>query len=147
MIAYLGRRYRLCASHRLFCPEWDEARNVETFGKCANPHGHGHNYTVEVLVSGQVDASTGMAADLVALDAAVADQLIEPFDHTNLNRHPAFAALVPTSENFAIEIHRRLTRALPAGSLRQVRLEETPNNSFTYTGGAPMPASGRAQAL
>ncbi len=139
MTAYLGRRYRLSASHRLFCPEWDEVRNQEVFGKCANLHGHGHNYTVEVLVGGVVDSVTGMVADLAGLDAVVAREIIEPFDHTNLNLHAAFAGRVPTSENFAIEIFDRLSEGLPEGLLRQVRLEETANNSFTYTGrlGAP----------
>ena len=134
-MVYLGRRYRLCASHRLFCPEWDEVRNRETFGKCANPFGHGHNYTVEVLVGGAVDSVTGMVTDSVALDLVIAREVLEPFDHTNLNVHAAFAERVPTSENFCIEIFGRLRDALAEGALRQVRLEETANNSFSYTGG------------
>ena len=147
MTVYLGRRYRLCASHRLFCPEWDELRNQEVFGKCANPHGHGHNYTVEVLTGGAVDEGTGMTFDLAELDAVAVAQVLEPFDHTNLNLHPAFAARVPTSENFAIEIYDRLAAALPAGMLRQVRVEETPNNSFTYRGGQLPPGNGSVPKL
>jgi 6-pyruvoyltetrahydropterin/6-carboxytetrahydropterin synthase len=135
-----GRRYRLSASHRLFCPEWDEARNVETFGKCANPHGHGHNYVIEVLVGGPVDPVTGMVVDMVELDARVAAEVIEPFDHANLNLHAAFKTRVPTSENFCIEIFDRLQTVLPAGLLRQVRVEETSNNAFTYTGPVAPPA-------
>ena len=132
----LGRKYKLCASHRLFCPEWDEARNLETFGKCANPHGHGHNYVVEVLVSGEPDPLTGMVADLLSLDSIVAREVVTPFDHANLNTLAAFEERVPTSENVCIEIYDRLARALPPGLLEQVRVEETPNNSFTYKGGA-----------
>lgn len=135
MKAYLGRRYRFCASHRLHRPEWDERRNMDTFGKCANPHGHGHNYTVEVLLGGEVDPVTGMIFDLVALDAVAQREVIAPFDHMNLNLHSAFAGCVPTSENVCIEIFNRLERALPDGVLWQVRVEETPNNFFTYTGG------------
>ncbi len=136
MKVMLGRRYRLCASHRLHCPEWDEARNIEVFGKCANPHGHGHNYTVEVLVGGEPDAVTGMVVDLVLLDEVVKREVVGPFDHRNLNRLAAFAGRVPTSENFCIEIYDLLLPALPSGLLKQVRVEETPNNSFTYRGGA-----------
>ena len=139
MKAYLGRRYRFCASHRLYRPEWDEARNMETFGKCANPYGHGHNYTVEVLVAGNRDPVTGMVFDIVALDAIAQHEVIAPFDHTNLNLDSAFAHCVPTSENVCVEIFNRLLAALPEGALRQVRVEETPNNFFTYTGGAPAP--------
>ncbi len=131
----LGRKYRLCASHRLFCPEWDELRNLEAFGKCANPYGHGHNYVVEVLVQGEADAVTGMVVDMVLLDTTVQREVVAPFDHTNLNTLPEFAGRVPTSENFCIEIFDRLARALPGGLLKQVRVEETPNNSFAYTGG------------
>ncbi len=135
MRVQLGRRYRLSASHRLFCPEWDEQRNSEAFGKCANPHGHGHNYRIEVMVGGAVDPVTGMLLDLAELDLVVTRVVLEPFDHCNLNRHPAFADQVPTSENFCIEIFGRLHEALAPDQLRQVRIEETPNNSFTYTGG------------
>ena len=80
----------MSASHRLYCAEWDEARNLEAFGKCANPYGHGHNYVVEVLTGGAVDPVTGMVVDLVELDACVAREMLEPFDHANLNLHAAF---------------------------------------------------------
>ncbi|RRA47153.1 6-carboxytetrahydropterin synthase [Acidipila sp. EB88] len=141
MHAYLGRRYCFSASHRLFCPEWDEVRNQEHFGKCANPHGHGHNYMAEVLVGGQVEGVTGMVLDLVELDALVAREVLEPFGHSNLNLHPAFAGRVPTSEHVCMEIFNRIDAALPPGMLRQVRLEETQNNFFIYRGSAPAPGS------
>lgn len=136
---YLGRRHRLSASHRLFCPEWDELRNQEVFGKCANPHGHGHNYVVEVIVGGPLDSASGMVFDLAELDRVLLQTVVEPFDQTNLNLHPAFVNRVPTSENFAIEIFERISAALPIGTLSQVRLVETPKNSFLYTGGRPLP--------
>lgn len=142
MTVYFGRRYRFAASHRLFCPEWDEVRNAQVFGKCANPHGHGHNYTVEVLAGGIADPTTGMIVDLRALDAIVVQQILEPFDHTNLNLHEAFAGKVPTSENLCVELFERLQGALPRGLLRQVRIEETENNAFTYTGGLAAPGQG-----
>jgi 6-pyruvoyltetrahydropterin/6-carboxytetrahydropterin synthase len=141
MTAYFGRRYKLSASHRLFCPEWDEARNYETFGKCANPYGHGHNYVVEVLTGGPVHAVTGMVVDLVELDAYVAREVLDPFDHANLNLAPAFKTRVPTSENFCIEIFDRLQKVLSVGLLRQVRVEETSNNAFTYTGALAAPGA------
>ena len=138
-IACLGRRYRLSASHRLARADWSQARNQEVFGKCANTFGHGHNYTVEVVVQGQVDCVTGMVLDLAVLDAAVAREVLEPFDHCDLNRQPAFADRIPTSENLCMEIHQRLLRALPEGMLRTVRVEETANNFFSYGRGALAP--------
>jgi 6-pyruvoyltetrahydropterin/6-carboxytetrahydropterin synthase len=146
MNAYLGRRYRFCASHRLFRPEWDELRNREAFGKCANPHGHGHNYTVEVLVGGAVDDVSGMVMDLVELDALVEREVIEPFDHSNLNCLPLFGKTIPISENVFIAIYERLERALPRGTvLTRVGVEETPNNSFTYAGRSAEMASRRVE--
>ena len=137
MTVYFGRRYRFSASHRLFCPDWEDGRNQQVFGKCANPHGHGHNYVLEVLVAGAPDPVTGMAADLTGVDEAVRREVLDIFDHSNLNLLPAFAGRVPTSENLCIELFERLRAPLPA--LRQVRVEETANNAFTYTGGQPAP--------
>lgn len=135
MKAYLGRRYRLSASHRLHTPALSEAQNQSVYGKCANPHGHGHNYTVEVLVGGTVDAATGMVCDLLELDECVSREVLEPFDHRNLNVLDAFRNLVPTTENLCREIERRLRRAMrPELSLR-VRVEETSNNFFEYREG------------
>ena len=86
-------------------------------------------------MAGEPDAVTGMVTDLALLDQIVRAEVVHPFDHQNLNSLPAFAGRVPTTENFCIEIYDRLRRALPAGLLRQVRVEETANNSFTYRGG------------
>lgn len=132
MKASLGRRYRLSASHRLHTEALSEAENREVYGKCANPHGHGHNYTVEVVVGGEIDAATGMVCDLVELDGCVGREVLEPFDHQNLNTLEAFRNRVPTTENLCIEVERRLRKALrPELSLR-VRVEETGKNFFEY---------------
>jgi 6-pyruvoyltetrahydropterin/6-carboxytetrahydropterin synthase len=132
MRAYFGRRYTLSASHRLHSDALSEAENRATFGKCNNPHGHGHNYVVEVIVGGQVDPATGMVCDLVELDACVRKEILDRFDHTNLNRHPYFEDLVPTTENFNIVVHRLLKTAFTQAELTAVRIEETSNNSFEY---------------
>lgn len=134
MKAHLGRRYRLSASHRLHSGRLSEEENGAVYGKCANPHGHGHNYTVEVLVGGEIDAVTGMVIDLVELDGCVQREVLEPFDHENLNTLEAFANRVPTTENLCIEIEQRLRRALRPELSLAVRVEETSNNFFEYRG-------------
>jgi 6-pyruvoyltetrahydropterin/6-carboxytetrahydropterin synthase len=130
MKAYLGRRYRLSASHRLHTPALSEAENREVYGKCANPHGHGHNYTVEVLVGGEIDPATGMVCDLGELDGCVGREVLEPFDHQNLNTLDAFRNRVPTTENLCIEIEKRLRGALRGDLSLKVRVEETAKNFF-----------------
>jgi len=131
---HLYRRYHFAASHRLHSPQLSEAENQRVYGKCNNPYGHGHNYVVEVSVSGPVDAATGMIANLADLDAFVAREVLEVFDHRNLNEEiPLFRQQVPTTENLCIEIFRRL-RAFPVARLERVRLEETGLNSFEYAG-------------
>ena len=132
MKAYLGRRYRLSASHRLFCASLSEAENQRVYGKCANPHGHGHNYTVEVMVGGEIDEATGMVCDLAELDGLVEREVLEPFDHQNLNTLESFRERVPTTENLLLEIRKRLERALPRRLTLAVRVEETSNNFFEY---------------
>ncbi len=130
MKAYFGRRYMISASHRLHTERLTAEQNRAEYGKCNNPHGHGHNYTVEVLVGGKVDAETGMVIDLVALDEAVRGQVIDRFDHANLNLDSMFADRVPTTENFCRAIFGLLKDTLPAGKLEHVRVEETENNFF-----------------
>jgi 6-pyruvoyltetrahydropterin/6-carboxytetrahydropterin synthase len=130
----LGRRYRFAASHRLHSAKLSDAENARIYGKCNNPCGHGHNYTVEISVSGDVDPATGMIANLTDLDSFVQREVLEPFDHRSLNEEvEAFRAEVPTTENLCIEIYRRV-RAFPKAKLERVRVEETSNNSFEYTG-------------
>ena len=130
----LGRRYRFSASHRLHTAHLSEEENFRVFGKCNNPYGHGHNYVVEVSVSGDVDPATGMIANLADLDAFVARQVLEDFDHKSLNEDiPAFRDTVPTTENVCIEIFQRL-KSFPRAKLERVRVEETGKNSFEYAG-------------
>jgi 6-pyruvoyltetrahydropterin/6-carboxytetrahydropterin synthase len=124
----------LSASHRLHSDELSAKENRATYGKCNNPHGHGHNYGLEVLVGGAVDAVTGMVVNLVALDEAVHTRVIDRFDHTNLNLDPYFKNRVPTTENLCRAVFGLLKDALPTVELEQVRVEETENNFFEYSG-------------
>ena len=133
----LGRRYHFAASHRLHSPALSEEDNCRLYGKCNNPFGHGHNYVVEVLVSGKIDPATGMIANLADLDGFVEREILDPFDHKSLNEDvAAFDAAVPTTENLCIEIFRRL-KSFPNAKLERVRVQETSNNSFEYAGDNP----------
>jgi len=130
----LGRRYRFAASHRLHSARLSDEENLRLYGKCNNPLGHGHNYVVEICVSGDVDPATGMIANLADLDGFVEREILDAFDHRSLNDEvPAFRAEVPTTENLCVEIFRRV-RAFPKAKLERVRVEETSNNSFEYAG-------------
>ena len=133
-IAYFGRRYMLSASHRLHTEVLSDEANRATYGKCNNPHGHGHNYVIEVLVSGQVDAETGMVINMATLDEAVQTSVLERFDNTNLNYDPLFVNQVPTTENLCRAVFGILNKALPASHLDYVRVEETENNFFQFSG-------------
>src|SRR5579862_470718 len=132
--AYFGRRYMLSASHRLHSDALSAQANRETYGKCNNPHGHGHNYVVEVLVGGPVDADTGMVVNMVALDEVVQTSILERFDHTNLNLDLLFVNQVPTTENLCRAVFEVLKSELPTGALEYVRVEETENNFFQFYG-------------
>ena len=134
MRAYLSRRYVLSASHRLYSDEYSEEKNRAVYGKCSNPHGHGHNYVVEVTVGGQVDPVTGMVCNLVDLDGCVQKAVIDRFDHTNLNCDERFTCEVPTTENLCIAIHNLLAEHFVHADLERVRVEETRNNFFEYAG-------------
>ncbi len=134
MKIHLTRRYKFCASHRLHSSQLGAEENRRVYGKCNNPYGHGHNYVVEMAVSGPVDPATGMIANLSDLDSFVDREVIEPFDHKYLNVEiEEFRDVVPTSENICIEIFNRL-RKFPFAKLERVRVEETSLNSFEYTG-------------
>ena len=135
MKAHLTRRYRFSASHRLHSPEMSAEENRDTYGKCNNPYGHGHNYALEVTVSGPVDQSTGMVCNLVDLDGFVEREVLSRFHLANLNTLQEFAQLVPTTENLSVEIFEILQRGFSHAHLDKVRLEETMMNSFEYTGG------------
>jgi 6-pyruvoyltetrahydropterin/6-carboxytetrahydropterin synthase len=134
MNLHLSRRYGFSASHRLHSEQLGAEENRRVYGKCNNPYGHGHNYVVEVAVSGPVNPATGMIANLTDLDAFVEREVIEPFDHKYLNEEvEEFRANVPTTENVCIEIFNRLRR-FPQAKLERVRVEETRLNSFEYAG-------------
>jgi len=134
MKIHLTRRYSFSASHRLHNPALSEAENNRVYGKCNNPYGHGHNYVVEVTVSGVPDPATGMVANLVDLDGFVQREVLDAFDHRYLNEEvPLFRDHVPTTENLCVEIYCRL-RAFPAARLERIRIEETGLNSFEYSG-------------
>ncbi len=130
----LTRRYRFAASHRLHRPNFSESENQLIYGKCSSPYGHGHNYSLEVTVTGTVDPETGMVANLGELDPFVEREVVEAFDHKYLNEEvPEFSREVPTAENICREIYRRL-KTFPAAHLERVRLEETSKNSFEFDG-------------
>lgn len=133
MKAHLTRRYRFSASHRLHSDAMSDAENAATYGKCNNPHGHGHNYALEVTVSGQVDEN-GMVCNLVDLDGFVEREILERFDLQNLNTLPEFAEAVPTTENLSIAVYDILQRGFRLAHLDRVRFEETMMNSFEYAG-------------
>lgn len=130
MKAYFGRRYRISASHRLHADALTPEQNRAAYGKCNNPHGHGHNYTIEIVVGGAVAEDTGMVINLVDVDAVVRTRVLDRFDHTNLNLDPLFASAVPTTENLCREIFRLLVDGFPGAKLDFVRVEETENNFF-----------------
>ncbi len=136
MKAHLTRRYHFSSSHRLHSAEMSAEENLSTYGKCNNPHGHGHNYALEVTVSGSVDPSTGMVCNLVDLDGFVEKEVLSRFHLENLNMLQEFAEQVPTTENLSVEIYEILQRGFQKAHLEGVRLEETMMNSFEYTGAA-----------
>jgi 6-pyruvoyltetrahydropterin/6-carboxytetrahydropterin synthase len=131
MKAFLNRRYHFSSSHRLHAESLSDEQNRDTFGKCNNPFGHGHNYIATVRLSGPVDPATGMVANLADLDSFANAELLSRYHLVNLNTLPEFAEVVPTTENLAIEVHRIFT-GFSLAHLESVHVEETPNNSFTY---------------
>ena len=134
MKAHLTRRYMFSASHRLHSEEMSPEQNRAVYGKCNNPYGHGHNYMVEVTVSGQVNEGTGMVCNLVDLDGFIHEQVLERYDHQNLNLAQEFVKSVPTTENLCIAIYEIVQRGFEKAHLEKVRIEETMMNSFEYAG-------------
>ena len=140
MDAYLTIRTHFAAAHRLARAELSKEENERIYGKCARPHGHGHNYLLDVTVRGEVNPRTGMVCDLVALQNLVNDLVVEPFDHTFLNKDvPHFASCVPTAENIALHISDCLVKPIRAigAHLHKVRLQESPNNAAEVYAEAP----------
>ena len=134
MKAYFTRAYTISASHRLHTGALSAEENRATFGKCNNPHGHGHNYRIEVTVGGLIDPGTGMVINMATLDAVVQQQVVARFDHMNLNLDPIFVNQVSTTENLCIAIYNLLQPALKPAILENIRIEETENNFFEYSG-------------
>src|SRR5260370_39098467 len=134
MKAHLTRRYLFSASHRLHSPDMSEQENLATYGKCNNPHGHGHNYVLEVTVSGPVDATTGMVCNLVDLDECVEGEVLARYHLENLNTRKEFVVPVPTTENLCIEIFKIFQRASLPANREGVRWEGRRMNSSKITG-------------
>ena len=133
----LTRRVRFSAAHRYHRPDWSDARNREVFGPCANPHGHGHDYLLEVTVEGEVDPVTGFSVDLGMLDAVLREEVVEPLDHQHLNHVvPEFApgGLIPTTENILLLAWRRIEPRLSGARLVRLRLHENPDLYVEYEG-------------
>jgi len=130
----LTRRYHFPAAHVLASPRFSDAENERIYGKCANPAGHGHDYGLEITVTGELDPNSGRIVDREALDALVEERVVSRFGHRMLNRDPAFAERVPTAENVAAVIHAELDAPLRSAGARlvRVRLRETRRNSFVY---------------
>ena len=134
-IVHFSRRYHFSASHRLHVAGYTDAQNRETFGKCNNPYGHGHNYTLQVTVRGPVDEETGMVLNMVELDSLVQRQILARFDLDNLNSDPHFTVAVPSTENLCRVAWQLLAEgSFGTARLVRIRVEETANNSFEYAG-------------
>jgi len=134
-VVYITRRETFAAAHRLFKPELSDEENLKLFGKCSNPNWHGHNYTLEVIVAGEVDADTGFVMDLKDLKEIVRKNIISKVDHKNLNMDTDFMkGKIPTSENIVIAIWNELKDKITKGKLFSVKLYETENNYFEYKG-------------
>lgn len=131
----VSRKAHFNAAHRLYRPDWDEARNREVFGKCSNPHYHGHNYELIVSVTGPIDPGTGFVVDMKVLKDLIRTEVEDALDHKNLNEEvPEFTGLNPTAENIAVVVWNKLRPHLQAALDLEVVLFETPRNFVTYTG-------------
>ncbi len=131
------RQYRFCAAHRLHAAELSDDVNQKVFGKCNNPNGHGHDYTVFVTLTGTSDPQSGDVTDIEALDRLVNRKIVERFDHRHLNHDPAFLHCVTTGENLARFIWDELVNEVPVGRLEKIGLIETRDNYFEYQDAAP----------
>jgi len=129
------RRETFNAAHRLFKPEWDDAKNLEVFGKCSYPNYHGHNYALEVWVEGEIDPNTGFVVDLKTLKHIILEEIVERFDHKNLNLDCSeFENLNPTAENIAVVIWNILRERIDEKFKIEVQLSETEKNKVSFAG-------------
>ena len=130
------RKMHFNAAHRLFRPDWSDEKNREVFGLCSNPNFHGHNYYVEAKVTGEIDPETGYVIDLSILNAILDQEVMEHFDHMNLNEDvPEFKGLNPTGENIVVVIYQLIRAKLDAKYDLKIRLWETERNYFEYPTG------------
>lgn len=135
MIVIVNRKAHFNAAHRLHNTQWSDDKNDTVFGKCANPHFHGHNYELVVSVTGEIDAHTGFVMDTKLLKDLIRDEIEEEFDHKNLNLQvPEFKNLNPTAENISVVIWNKLRPHIPKHLDLEVTLYETPRNFVTYKG-------------
>lgn len=126
-MVYLTRKAEFSASHHYHNPEFSAEENQRVFGKCSNLNGHGHNYTLEVTVKGEVDRKTGFVVDLKQLKEVMNREVVEAMDHRYLNKEvPEFKNQIPTTENIAIAAWKRLEKKLKVAKLHRVRVYETP---------------------
>uniref|UniRef100_A0A7V4XSZ3 6-carboxy-5,6,7,8-tetrahydropterin synthase n=1 Tax=Acidobacterium capsulatum TaxID=33075 RepID=A0A7V4XSZ3_9BACT len=133
----LTRKADFSAAHFYWNDAWTEEQNVAAFGKCANRNGHGHNYTLEVTVAGEVDAVTGFVVDLKQLKEVIEREVISVYDHRHFNHEvPEFRSVIPTTENIAIAIWKRLEGKIPGARLYKVRVYEMPDLFAEYRGEA-----------
>jgi 6-pyruvoyltetrahydropterin/6-carboxytetrahydropterin synthase len=136
-MVYLTRRETFSAAHRLWSDYLSESENYAIYDKCANSHGHGHNYILEVTVRGEPDPRTGMVLNLTDMKRIIHEQVVNWVDHKHLNHDvPWLEGVIPTAEMLAIKFWERLERGFPRGLLYEVKLHETENNSATYRGEA-----------
>ena len=134
-MVYLTRKEHFCASHRLFNPKFSDKENLEIYGKCAYPNGHGHNYELEVTVSGDPDADTGMILDLKKLSDIIDAEILQKVDHKHLNFDVDFLqGIIPTAENLAMVFWNLLSSKISAGELYSIKVYETPNNFAEFRG-------------
>lgn len=134
-IVYITKQVEFCASHRLFNPKFEDARNWEVFGICNNPNGHGHNYTLDVTLAGSPDPETGMIIDLKQLKDVLDDLVVRKLDHKNLNLDvPFLRGLVPTVESLVIKIWEQLDGRIPGCQLHEILLYESRTNFARYRG-------------
>lgn len=131
----ITRREVFSASHRLHNSSLSDEENISIFGKCNNPNGHGHNYTLEVVVAGEIDSKTGYIIDLKQLKEIIIENIIKKVDHKHLNYDVDFlVGVIPTTENIAVKIWEQLVDKLPSGKLHSIKLHETENNYIEYKG-------------
>ncbi len=132
---YLTRKEVFSASHKLYNPVLSEEQNYEIYDKCANKHGHGHNYVIEVTIAGEIDPKTGYLFDLKLLKQIIRDEIISKVDHKHLNYDVDFlSGVIPTAENLVVAFWNKLKDKIPVGILYSVTLHETENNKVEYKG-------------